>query len=109
VAVVLVVGCSVWCFNRFLSTQAFAPPISIETIKKVDSGSISFHSKKAGRIYVLLVDPHGDAHIHLLDAAGMTDAEILGIIEAKQKELEGSTGTKAEPANVLSKPAGTKE
>jgi hypothetical protein len=63
-------------------------PLSIATVQKIDSGSIDFEEEQ-GKIIVRVTDKFRDSHIHILDHDGMTKADALAILEAKQAELKG--------------------
>ena len=78
IAVVVISGCS---------PKPSALTISILTVVKMDSGSLEFEERQ-GRIMVSVTDKSGDCHVHLLNHAGMTKADALAVLEAKQGELK---------------------
>jgi hypothetical protein len=70
-------------------------PLSVETLQKIDSGSIEFEAKH-GRIFVRTVDKFHDCHVHVLNYDGMSKSEALALLKKKQQELKAKN-----PNNTL--------
>lgn len=83
---ILLVGLGIWRLNRGSQTSS-AFPLSLTTLEQVHDGSISFEERR-GEIYVHMTDRLGDGHIHILNHEGVSKAEALEILKAKQQELE---------------------
>jgi hypothetical protein len=63
------------------------PDLLNTSLAQIHDGSISFEEKR-GKIFVHMADPFGDGHIHLLNYEGVSKANALEILKAKQEELE---------------------
>ena len=67
--------------------KAIGFPLSLNTVRSLKDGRLSYEVRNREIIMVTVVDKYGDSHIHILDHSGVSQQEALLVLSQKQDEL----------------------
>lgn len=99
--VILILACAIVAVVK-LSRPANVGhfPLSMATLESLTDGSVGVFKVGRGQVLVTVVDPYGDAHVHVLNHDGMSEADALARVAKKKAELDKAASKRGEnPAN----------